>query len=232
LYRLNEKRLIRNKIARGVQLRAIARFPFMSEPESTISADEALKRLTAGNERFVRGEGRLPGLMQETLKSLTQGQQPYATILGCSDSRVPPEFIFDSGFGELFVIRVAGNVFSPEIAASLQYAGAHLHTPLFVVLGHHDCGAVKAALKTRDEGDRHRSRIQLLVDNILPGLPPRDPNLSSTERTNQAVESNIRWTVQQILDTSEGQVRLREGKMKIVGALFEIATGRVRFLDS
>ena len=197
-----------------------------------ISADEALDRLTAGNERFLRGEIRLPGLVRETLKMLRHGQHPYATILGCSDSRVPPEFIFDSGFGELFVIRVAGNVFSPEIAASLQYAGAHLHTPLFVVLGHHDCGAVNAALKTRDEGDRHRSRIQLLVDNILPGLPSIDPNLSPTARTNQAVESNIRWTVQQILDTPECQARLREGEMKIVGALFEIATGRVRFLDS
>ena len=203
----------------------------MSEPESIISADEALERLTAGNERFLRGEIRLLGLVRETLKRLKHGQQPYATILGCSDSRVSPELIFDSGFGELFVIRVAGNVFSAAIAASLQYAGAHLHTPLFVVLGHYDCGAVNAALKTRDEGDRHRSRIQLLVDNILPGLPPFDPNLSPAARTNQAVESNIRWTVQQILDTPESQARLREGEMKIVGALFEIETGRVRFLN-
>ncbi len=113
------------------------------KPESIISAAEALDRLTAGNDRFLRGEIRLPGLVQETLKRLRHGQQPYATILGCSDSRVPPEFIFDSGFGELFVIRVAGNVFSPVIAASLQYAGAHLHTPLFVVLGHDGCGAVE-----------------------------------------------------------------------------------------
>jgi carbonic anhydrase len=202
------------------------------KPESIISAAEALNRLTAGNDRFLRGEIRLSGLVQETLKRLRHGQHPYATILGCSDSRVPPEFIFDSGFGELFVIRVAGNVFSPVITASLQYAGAHLHTPLFVVLGHDDCGAVNAALKTRDKGDRHHSRIQLLVDNILPGLPPIDPNLSFTARTSQAVESNVRWTVQQILNTPECQARLREGEMKILGALFEITTGRVRFLDS
>ena len=204
----------------------------MSEPESNISAEEALERLIAGNERFLSGENRLRGRVRETLKMLRHRQHPYATILGCSDSRVAPEFIFDSGFGELFVIRVAGNVFSPEIAASLQYAGEHLHTPLFVVLGHQGCGAVKAALKTRDDGDRHRSRIQLLVDNILPGLPSLDPNLSPRARTDQAVESNIRWTVQQIMDTPECQARLREGEMKIVGALFEIATGRVRVLDS
>jgi carbonic anhydrase len=204
----------------------------MSEPESNISADEALERLIAGNKRFLRGQIRLARLVRETLKGLSQGQQPYATILGCSDSRVPPELIFDSGLGELFVIRVAGNVFSPEVAASLQYAGAHLNTTLFVVLGHQSCGAVDAALKSRDEGNRHHSRIQLLVDNILPGLPSPDPNLSPVARIDQAVESNIRWTIHQILDTPEAQVRLREGKMKIVGACFEISTGRVRFLDS
>ena len=204
----------------------------MSEPESIISADEALERLIAGNKRFLRGEIRLPIFVRETLKGLSHRQQPYATILGCSDSRVPPELIFDSGLGELFVIRVAGNVFSPEIAGSLQYAGAHLHTPLFVVLGHQGCGALDAALKTRDEGDRHHSRIQLLVDNILPGLPTLDPNLLPQARTDQAVESNIRWTMRQILNTPEAQERQDEGSMKIVGACFEIATGRVRFLDS
>jgi len=100
------------------------------------SADEVLARLFAGNERFLRGEARSVGIMRETLADLARGQRPYATILGCSDSRVPPEWVFDARLGELFVVRVAGNVFSPEIAGSLQYAGAHLKTPLFVVLGH------------------------------------------------------------------------------------------------
>lgn len=204
----------------------------MSEPELIISADEAFERLVAGNKRFLRGEIRLPMFLRETLKGLSHRQQPYATILGCSDSRVPPELIFDSGLGELFVIRVAGNVFSPEIAGSLQYAGAHLHTALFVVLGHQGCGAVDAALKTRDGGDRQHSRIQLLVDNILPGLLSLDSNLSLQARTDQAVESNIRWTMKQILNIPEAQMRLHDGKMKIVGACFEFATGRVRFLDS
>src|SRR5678815_995635 len=103
---------------------------FMSEIQMSISVEQALRRLVDGNERFLRGELRFPGLVQETLKGLVHSQHPYATILGCSDSRVPPEIIFDSGPGELFVIRVAGNVFSPEIAGSLQYAGSHLHTCL------------------------------------------------------------------------------------------------------
>src|SRR6201981_2687502 len=111
------------------------------------TADEALARLIAGNERFLRGEVRLTGFHPETLSGLAKGQQPFATILGCSDSRVPPEWIFDAGLGELFVIRVAGNVFSAEVAGSLQYAGSHLETPLFVVLGHEGCGAVMAALE-------------------------------------------------------------------------------------
>src|SRR5580765_6215377 len=110
------------------------------------SADEALRRLIAGNERFVRGEARAATPGPETLARLAQAQHPYATILGCSDSRVGPEWVFDAAPGDLFVVRVAGNVFSPEIGGSLKYAGMHLQTPLFVVLGHEGCGAVQAAL--------------------------------------------------------------------------------------
>src|SRR6187401_2936311 len=112
------------------------------------SGDEAWARLLAGNERFRGGHAR-PAPTLDELFRLSEGQRPYATILGCSDSRVPPEWVFDAAPGELFVVRVAGNVLSPEVAGSLQYAGAHLRTPLFVVLGHDGCGAVAAALETR-----------------------------------------------------------------------------------
>ena len=87
------------------------------------TSDEALARLVAGNERFVRGEARFPTVQKEILAQLASGQSPYATILGCSDSRVPPELVFDAGFGDLFIVRVAGNVISPEIMGTLQYAG-------------------------------------------------------------------------------------------------------------
>lgn len=205
----------------------------MSVPlnQGAVSADEALERLVAGNDRFVRGDIHHTKLRKETLAELAQSQHPYATILGCSDSRVPPELIFDAGLGELFVIRVAGNVLSAEVAGSLQYAGEHLGTPLFVVLGHEGCGAVIAALKTRDRGERQRSRIQILVDSILPGLPEFDPRLSPKERVSRAVESNVRRTVRQILESPEGQARQREGRMKAVGAIYEIESGRVRFLN-
>jgi carbonic anhydrase len=144
---------------------------------------------------------------------------------------VPPEWIFDAGLGDLFVVRVAGNVFSPEIAGSLQYAGTHLRTPLFVVLGHEGCGAVGAALETKYAGAKQRSRIQILVDSIAPALPEFDPQLLPQERLAHAVESNARWTVKQILDTPEGQARVAEGRMKVVGAVYEIESGRVRFLS-
>lgn len=196
-----------------------------------ISAGEALKRLIAGNERFLKGEAHLAGLSRETLAELARGQHPFATILGCSDSRVPPEWIFDAGLGELFVVRVAGNVLSPEVAGSLQYAGAHLRTPLLVVLGHEGCGAVQAAVATRDQGVRQHSRIQLLVDSILPSLAGLNPRLPPPARLAEAVESNVRWTVRAILASPEGQARLAEGRMKIIGAIYEIETGRVRFLE-
>jgi carbonic anhydrase len=203
----------------------------MATSLNSISADQALQRLIAGNERFLRGELRLPGLVRETLRGLVHGQHPYATILGCSDSRVPPELIFDSGLGELFVIRVAGNVFSPEIAGSLQYAGVHLQTPLFVVLGHQGCGAVRAALESRVSVEQPHSRIQILAENILRGLRDLDREFSPEEQLAKAVEGNVRWTVKQIVETPEGQARLAQGTMKIVGAIYEIKTGRVRFLD-
>ena len=197
-----------------------------------VSADEALRLLVDGNERFVRGESRLPGSLRESLASLAEGQSPFATVLGCSDSRVPPELVFDAGLGELFVVRVAGNVLSPEVAGSLQYAGAHLRTPLFLVLGHEGCGAVGAALKAKYQQVQQRSRIQHLVDSILPALDDADPALPPEQRLAGAVESNVRWTVRSILESPEGRARVAEGRMKCVGAIYELRTGRVRLLDA
>jgi carbonic anhydrase len=197
-----------------------------------VSADEALQRLIDGNERFLKGEAHLSSLPRETLTELARGQHPFATILGCSDSRVPPEWIFDVGLGELFVVRVAGNVLSPEVAGSLQYAGVHLKTPLMVVLGHEGCGAIQAALQVKYEGVQQRSRIKLLVDSILPVLDGLDPELPPPARLARAVESNVRWTVRTIIESPEGQARVAEGRVKCVGAIYEIETGRVRFLEA
>jgi len=194
------------------------------------TADEALLRLVAGNERFIRGEARFPTVQKEILADLARGQHPYATIIGCSDSRVPPELVFDAGFGELFIVRVAGNVISPEVMGTLQYAAVHLRTPLFVVLGHEECGAVKAALASKDRGAREPERIELLLTKIVPGLQDLDSDVSSPARTAAAVEANVRWSMRQLRETPEGQQRMAEGVLKLVGAVYDLATGRVRFL--
>jgi len=198
-----------------------------TSPEYT--AEEALARLIAGNERFMCGEARFPTVQKEILAALARGQRPYATVLGCSDSRVPPELIFDAGFGELFIVRVAGNVISPEVMGTLQYAGVHLRTPLFVVLGHENCGAINAALAAK-HGAQEPSRIAVLLDNILPGLRDLPPDLVADAEMHAAVEANVRWSMHQILETPEAKSRLAEGTMKLVGGLFEFETGRVRFL--
>jgi len=197
---------------------------------NSYTADEALARLIAGNDRFVRGEARFPTVQKEILADLAKGQRPYATIVGCSDSRVPPELIFDAGFGELFIVRVAGNVISPEVMGTVQYAGVHLRTPLFVVLGHEGCGAVGAALAVRD-GAQEPSRIALLLENILPGLRDLPPDLAAGTEMRAAVEANVRWSMHQLLETPEGKARAAEGTMKLVGAVYQLESGAVRFLD-
>ena len=194
------------------------------------TATQALARLKAGNERFVRGKARFPTVKKEVLAALAKGQQPYATIIGCSDSRVPPELLFDAGFGELFIVRVAGNVISPEVMGTLQYAAVHLHTPLFVVLGHAGCGAVQAALAAKFEGARERRRIALLLKRIVPGLESLRPGRSADAQMKAAVEANVRWSIRQLRETPEGKARMAEGILKLVGAVYELKTGRVRFL--
>ena len=202
----------------------------LREASIPYTAEDALRRLIDGNERFVRGEARFPTVQKEILAELAKGQRPHATIIGCSDSRVPPELVFDAGFGELFIVRVAGNVIPPEVMGTVQYAAVHLHTPLFVVLGHEGCGAVQAALATKDHRARERERIELLLANILPGLESLDADVSSPTRLASAVEANVRWSMRQLRETPEGQARMAEGILKLVGAIYELETGRVRFL--
>ena len=202
----------------------------MAQLQPACTADEALLRLKAGNERFIKGEARFPTVQKEVLAELAKGQRPYATIVGCSDSRVPPELIFDAGFGELFIVRVAGNVISPEVMGTLQYAAVHLRTPLFMVLGHEGCGAVGAALAVRD-GAQEPSRIALLLENILPGLRDLPPDLAAGTEMRAAVEANVRWSMHQLLETPEGKARAAEGTMKLVGAVYQLESGAVRFLD-
>ena len=170
-------------------------------------------------------------MQKDVLAALSKAQQPYATILGCSDSRVPPELLFDAGIGDLFVIRVAGNVLGPLITGTLQYAGTHLHTPLFVVLGHEGCGAVQAAIAEKFNGTRYRSGIASLLKSIGPALNDLDQALAPAELLSAAVEANVRWTIRGINESPERKARTVRDDLKLVGAIYDLVTGRVRFLE-
>jgi carbonic anhydrase len=198
---------------------------------NSVTAAEALQRLKAGNERFLQGTAHFPTIRKDVLTALATAQRPYATIIGCSDSRVPPELLFDADFGELFVIRIAGNVVSPEIFGTLQYAGMHLQTPLYVVLGHEGCGAVQAAVELKFRNAREKPRIELLLQSILPCLDGIDPRAEPKVQVARAVEANVRWSMQQLIESPEGRMRAAEGVYKLAGAICDIETGRVRFLE-
>jgi carbonic anhydrase len=202
-----------------------------SDNHSSFTAEESLKRLMDGNARFVGGQARFSTLPADVLPGLVGGQQPYATILGCSDSRVPPELVFDAGFGELFVVRVAGNTLGPSIEGTLQYARAHLHTPLLVVMGHEGCGAIKAAMDSKLHGIQHRSRIARLLENIFPALDDLDTKLPPDARIDAGVEANVRWTVRQVLESPEMQSAPAQDRIVVVGAVYGLQTGQVRFLE-
>ncbi|HVP42414.1 MAG TPA: carbonic anhydrase [Terriglobales bacterium] len=193
-------------------------------------ADEALMRLKAGNRRFVDDKPKHAHERASWRGLLVGGQQPFATILGCSDSRVPPELVFDAGFGDLFTIRLAGNIIAEDVIGSLQYAVAHLHTPLVVVLGHEGCGAVTATLEEMLHRNTEPQHIESLIKVIKPGLAKLDLKLEPTALLHAAVEANVRWSMQQLAALPEAQRALQEKRVALVGAVYELTTGKVRFL--
>jgi carbonic anhydrase len=187
----------------------------------------------AGNDRFVRGKPIHGKISRAAFAELSAGQHPIAGILGCSDSRVPPELIFDQSFGDLFVMRLAGNILVPGVAGSIQYAYRHLGTSLLVVLGHEGCGAVKAALAAKFHRVQHPRRIRHLVELIKPGLVDINRHQSATEQLHMAVEANVKWSIRQLFRMPEVKRVMRERRdVLVVGAVYELTTGRVRLLSS
>jgi carbonic anhydrase len=193
------------------------------------NAAEALKRLEEGNRRFSGGKPRHAHEAADWRKHLVRGQTPFATLLGCSDSRVPPELVFDQGLGDLFVIRVAGNVIDTDILGSIQYAVRHLGTPLLVVLGHEGCGAVTATLDAVDGKAKEPKYIEALAGKIQPGLKGL-ARLEGDERLRAAVEANVRWSVRRVASLSEARKALKEKSVTLVGAVYELKSGKVRLL--
>jgi carbonic anhydrase len=190
--------------------------------------EEALEWLLAGNHRFWDGHPRHDHESMRRVAKLEEGQHPFAVVLGCADSRVTPELVFDHGLGDLFVIRVAGNVVADDEAGSIEYAVLHLDTPLVVVLGHEGCGAVTAALHAVDH---EPEELQTLVKRILPALDGIPPDLPEEERVHLGVEANVRQSVRRLREIVERERDSAEQPALIVGAIYEIGSGRVRVLD-
>jgi carbonic anhydrase len=193
--------------------------------------EAALKRLLAGNARFVKDEPQTQHVGRQWRSRLTKQQHPYATVLGCSDSRVPPELVFDEGFGDLFIMRVAGNVIADDVMGSLSYAAEHLHTQLFVVMGHEGCGAVTAAVDALLGQSKQPEHIESLLKMITPGLEQLDLKLPREKLISAAVEANVRWSMHQVAHCPEAGKAIDEKRAMLVGAVYDLETGRVRVLE-
>jgi len=201
-----------------------------------ISAQEALARLRAGNRRFVDGDRSIDTLMSQVrVNEFVARQQPLAVILGCSDSRVPVEVVFDQGFGDLFVIRVAGNVVAPSQIGSVEFAAERLGTRLVVVLGHTRCGAVQATIEDLQESTSQSWNMNSIVSRIRPsveGLLATDLKHDHPALVAQAVRANVRASVNQLRHGSDVLERLvRIDGLCIVGAEYALETGVVDFFD-
>ena len=196
---------------------------------TSLSPDQVLQTLLEGNQRFVMATQRAGGRAIERRLELTQGQSPFAIILGCADSRVPPEIVFDTGLGDLFVCRVAGNIETAEIMGSIEFAVRALGSPLIMVLGHSSCGAVDAALAVVTRGAEFEGYLAGLVDQITPAAAsivgqPGNP-------LDNAIRANVQTTVSQLLRRDPDlATRVSDGRLRVVGGVYDLASGRVELV--
>jgi carbonic anhydrase len=209
----------------------------MKTKESMVSAWDALERLRSGNRRFVSEDPAGDTLTnQRRRQSLAAAQEPFAIVLGCSDSRVPAEIVFNQGLGDLFVIRVAGNIVAPSQIASVEFAAERFGTRLVVVLGHSRCGAILATLEELGRRSEDQSRnLHAIVDRIRPAVEPllrteigRDPDAL----VDQCVRANVLMSANQLRHGSEILEKLiQQDGLQVVGAEYSLDTGIVEFFD-
>ena len=203
------------------------------------TSKEAFQRLVEGNERFIEGDSNFS--RQDTLdrrEQLASGQAPFAVILGCSDSRVPAELVFDQGLGDLFVIRIAGNVIAPSQIGSIEFAVERFGTPLVIVLGHTSCGAISATVEALMNPTVQTQCLNIgsIVKRIAPSVQEllnSGANLNKDQLISSACKANIRSSVNQLQHSSEFIEEMVEaGKLAIVDAEYDLETGRVNFLNT
>jgi carbonic anhydrase len=191
--------------------------------------EDSLTKLLDGNKRFVSGELSNKDLGEGRRQELTSGQHPFATVLSCSDSRVAPELIFDQGLGDIFIVRVAGNVVEPTTMGSIEYGAEHLHTPLLVILGHESCGAVKATLEAKG---RPEGNIGAILKKIMPAVKTAKKAKKDPQETlDLAVQENVKNTYKDVMKSRIIRELVHEGKLKVVAAEYYLGTGKVEMID-
>jgi carbonic anhydrase len=195
-------------------------------------ADEIIAMLKQGNERFASGKPTYPHESLMRRAEVAAAQHPVATVIACSDSRVPPELLFDEGIGDLFLVRVIGNIGGADETGSAEYGVEHLGTPLLVVLGHSSCGAVTAAVNHMEV----RGNIPPLLAHIKPAVQKAlkaHPELRGNDLVPAAVEANVLHSMQELFARSEIiRARVRNNKLKVVGAIYDLKSGQVNWLGA
>jgi carbonic anhydrase len=198
------------------------------KPENVLSPDAALKRLLKGNERYVEGESRRHEFKRER-EALVAGQNPYAAILSCADSRIAPEYAFDSGRGDLFVCRVAGNFATDETVASLEYGVAVLNVPLILVLGHDACGAVDATIKSLKDDKPLPGHMPSLVEGLAPAVKAVAKQQGNV--LDNAIRQNVIDNVAKLKGTAPIlNAAVDAGKLKVVGGIYRLKDGKVEMV--
>jgi carbonic anhydrase len=207
-----------------ISLAAVGTLAAAGHGPSTDAA-QALQMLLAGNDRFVSSQTTRPNQNKERREEVAKGQHPFAVILSCSDSRVPPEIVFDQGLGDLFVVRLAGNVADPVAVESIDYAVKHLGARLVMVLGHDRCGAVTAAVEGHEEpGDMGPMLAELRPAVTASKGKPGDAVAN-------AIRSNVELTVEKLKNSKPLRQMVQSGELKIVGGIYRLDTGKVDLLD-
>jgi carbonic anhydrase len=214
-----------------VTLVAMNQFARAADPnhpdQPSVAPAEAISKLKEGNGRYTSGNLQHPGQTTERRTELAKTQHPFAAIISCSDSRVPPEIVFDQGLGDLFVVRVAGNVINDEGLGSIEYTVDHLGTRLILVLGHQSCGAVKAARETIAAKGKAPGHIESLVTAIKPAV-----EATAKDDLDATVKANVKNVVQALRSSTPIlKAEVDSGKIKVIGGYYSLDTGAVTFLD-
>jgi carbonic anhydrase len=215
-------------IKQGATMEEIARLrdPIAKTPQ------EAVRALKAGNSRFFGGTARRPELSAAERRAQILSQSPFAVILGCSDSRVPTEIVFDQSLGSLFVVRVAGNIVAPATSGSIEYAVKHLKSHAIIVMGHEGCGAVAAAMLPASDVQGEPEGVRYLVAEIAPAVKGMPTIRDKKARMREAVIHNVRLQVHRMKQNPTVAAAIRAGTLTVIGAHYEIGSGAVDFLET